>query len=364
MVVGVNGHEYKPVMKYSNVPIDPALGIRPNLLQWLPARPAMSFRVRSVEQARTWQVKARRQLNKCLGPPIKRTALRPQVLEHKQLDGYTRTTLLLNTAPQLKSLCWLCIPDGASPRGRGRSPAMVATPGHGIGAKDLLAMDEAGRSRKEGDGYQKDYALQVVRLGIPVLVVEPLGFGERRDPEIMSEKSAETGCHAAATITSMLGTTLARIRLNDLQRGLDFLEKQPQVDPKRIGLMGISGGGQMTLWSCAAEKRFKVAIVSGYMNTFAGSVMGMHHCICNFAPGLAQSFDMSDLAALVAPRPMLIESGTKDSIFPLKATRAAVRQVRKNYDVWNAGDRVVHDVFKGEHQWSGRRVAGFLRRWL
>ena len=349
-------------MRYGKKPIDSGLGIRPNLLKWRRKPPEMAFNAETVMQARAWQRRARQQFEACLADAPPSVALRPNVLERKQMDGYERTTLLLNTARGIRALCWLCVPDGIS--SRKPSPAMIATPGHGMGAKDLLGMDERGRPRKEGEGYQKDYALQVVRLGFPCLVIEPVGFGERRDPEMMANTTIESGCHAAFSIALMIGTTLARLRVNDISRGLDYLETVPCVDAKRVGLMGISGGGQMTLWTAAAETRLKLAVVSGYMNRFADSVLGMNHCICNFIPGVAKHFDMPDLAGLIAPRPILIEGGTTDPIFPVRATRSAVRRVREIYRVFGAEERVESEIFEGEHQWSGRKLARFLGKWL
>lgn len=128
--------------------------------------------------------------------------------------------------------------------------------------------------------------------------------------------------------------------------------------------MGISGGGQMTLWTAAVEPRFKVAIVSGYFNRFRSSVMAMAHCVCNFIPGLARDLEMEDVAAIGAPRPILIQNGTRDPIFPIAATRRAVARLREIYGVFDAADRVEVDIFNGDHQWSPRRVPAFLGKWL
>lgn len=277
------------------------------------------------------------------------------------MRGYTRTLFALTTAPNLEALAWLCIPDGVTkdvPR-----PAMIATPGHSIGARDLLAMDASGRARKEGAGYQKDYALQVVRLGYPCLVMEPLGFGDRREAE-MKKAGGESGCHAAAVIALMMGMSVAGLRVNDLRRGLDFLETAPGVDSKRVGIMGISGGGMLALFTAAVDLRIKAAIVSGYFNRFRDSVLGMHHCVCNFVPGLATDFDMADLAALVAPRPLLVQHGTRDPIFPIAATRAALRRLRGIYRCAGAGDKLESEIFEGGHEWSPRRIEAFLKRAL
>ncbi|MCE9591963.1 MAG: prolyl oligopeptidase family serine peptidase [Planctomycetes bacterium] len=353
-------------MKLGTQPLDPGLTVRASLLKWL-GEPRHAFTARTAAAAKAWQPRARRAFLACLGdaPPPSATPMRTRVLERVQLDGYSRTLFTLDTARNLKALCWLCVPDGVNLQSSTtRVPAMIATPGHGIGAKDLIALDAKGEARKEGEGYQKDYALQAVRLGYPTLVVEPMSFGERRDADHMSGKSTESPCQAGATVATMLGTTLARIRMNDLQRGLDYLGTLPGIDAARVGIMGISGGGQMALWTAAAEPRIRAAIVSGYFNTFRHSVMGMHHCICNFAPGLARDFDMTDLAALVAPRAMLIEGGTKDPIFPIAATRAAVRRARAIYKVFGVPGRVGADIFEADHQWSGKKMGAFLGKAL
>ena len=360
-------------MKYGNQLVDPALAIRTNLLKWV-EKPTLAFTADSPKAAAAWQRKARSTFDNLLGDRPESTPLKPEILETTQLAGYTRETLLLQTAPHIKALCWFCVPDGVS--ASSPAPAMIATPGHGMGAKDLLALDKDGNPRAEGDGYQKDYALQAVRLGHPVLVIEPLGFGERRDLDMIKGQTPEQGCHAAFSIALMLGTTLQRIRIHELQRGLDYLQTRPEVTQSQgksqgkskgksatpqAGIMGISGGGQMSLWAAALDPRFKVAAVSGYTNTFTDSVMAMNHCICNFAPGVRKHLEMTDLAALIAPRPILIEGGTEDPIFPIKATRAAIRTTRKHYDVWDASKLVYSDIFKADHQWSGRKLAALLK---
>lgn len=350
------------MIDYGQSLIDPAFAIRPNLLKWLETPPRFAYDPAITAQAElvAWQKKARKQFEIALGQKLEPVHLLPKVLATEQMDGYRRMTLSLATAPNLRALCWLLLPDGVSQQSP--RPAMIATPGHGIGAKDTIAMDVHGKPRQEGEGYQKDYALQALRCGYVVLVVEPLGFGERRDIEMLQGKTGETGCHAASTMALMLGTTLARIRIHEISRAIDYLQTRPEVQANRIGLMGISGGGQITLWTRAIEKRIKAAVVSGYLNRFRDSVLGMHHCVCNFVPGLAQDLDMTDLAMLGAPGPMLVEGGTQDPIFPIKATQAAVKLLRKSYKNLGYADRIVVDVFEADHQWSGKKLEQFLSK--
>jgi fermentation-respiration switch protein FrsA (DUF1100 family) len=80
--------------------------------------------------------------------------------------------------------------------------------------------------------------------------------------------------------------------------------------------------------------------------------------------GMLGKMEHADLGALVAPRPLLIESGKDDPLFPLAAAEAAVARLKRIYDRFGANDRLVHDVFDGEHQWHGARAFPFLDRHL
>lgn len=88
----------------------------------------------------------------------------------------------------------------------------------------------------------------------------------------------------------------------------------------------------------------------------------MQHCACNFVPGLAAFGEMYDLAGLVAPRPLLVEAGSRDPIFPIAAVRYAVNRARELYRVFD--DRSVYpltDLFEGRHRINGVEAARFLR---
>jgi hypothetical protein len=71
-----------------------------------------------------------------------------------------------------------------------------------------------------------------------------------------------------------------------------------------------------------------------------------------------------DLGALIAPRPLLIETGIEDYLFPVAAATESVRRTRIVYARGDASERLVHDVFEGEHQWHGTEAMPFLARWL
>ncbi len=154
------------------------------------------------------------------------------------------------------------------------------------------------------------------------------------------------------------------IRVGDGRRLVDYLETRPEFDTGRLGAMGISGGGMHTFFSTCIDERIRACVVSGYYSTFRDSLFAMAHCPCNYVPGLAEFGEMHDLAGLIAPRPMLVEAGTHDPIFPVSAVRSGLAKARSVYGVLGAGDGVKADIFSGRHQISGARAYGFLREAL
>ena len=115
-------------------------------------------------------------------------------------------------------------------------------------------------------------------------------------------------------------------RVWDVMRTIDYIATRAELDRSRVGCMGISGGGTVTVFAAALEPRIRAAMVSGYLNTFRDSVGSLAHCIDNYVPGILNWAEMHDVAGLIAPRPLFVESGEKDNIFPIKpASRASTR---------------------------------------
>ena len=120
----------------------------------------------------------------------------------------------------------------------------------------------------------------------------------------------------------------------------------------------------LTLFTTALDQRITCAVVSGYFNTFRDSIMAVRHCLCNFVPGIARAAEMEDIAGLVAPRPILFETGTQDPIFPTRATQQAYQRLQKIYSVFESAQHLDIDVFEGEHAWSGAKAYNWLDQWL
>jgi hypothetical protein len=161
-----------------------------------------------------------------------------------------------------------------------------------------------------------------------------------------------------------MGLSVAGMRVHDALRLVDYLETRPELDMRRLGAMGISGGGMHTLFSAAIDTRIKACVISGYFSTFRDSILAMHHCPCNGVPGLAQFGEMADIAGLVAPRPLFVEAGTRDPIFPIKAVKQGVQAARAVYGVFDASQHITTDYFEGRHEVHGAQAYRWLQQQL
>ena len=162
----------------------------------------------------------------------------------------------------------------------------------------------------------------------------------------------------------LVGQTMIGWRVWDVMRTIDYIATRPELDSSRVGCMGISGGGTVTLFATALEPRIRAAMVSGYLNTFRDSIGSLAHCIDNYVPGVLNWAEMYDVAGLIAPRPLFVESGEKDNIFPIHASIESFSRVREIYSVFGATDLIEQEVFPDEHSFWGKRGVPFLARSL
>jgi hypothetical protein len=94
---------------------------------------------------------------------------------------------------------------------------------------------------------------------------------------------------------------------------------------------------------------------------------GHTNCYCNYVPHLYEYMDMGDIAAMIAPRPLLIETGNRDPLngaSGLANVTSQVETIRRAYRTLGAEDRLYHDVFEGEHRWNGVHAIPWMQRFL
>ena len=272
-----------------------------------------------------WQDELRPAFNAALGTRPQRGMLRTKLLEERAFPGYRRQLLEMEQAEHLVMPFYLLIPDDIAP-GEKR-PGVVAVPGHGTGMADALGIDEAGNFL-EDPGYQKRFPEELCRRGFVVLVPELMGFGWRRCLGDEEKPMNHSACHAISTALLTYGQTLAGMRVFDVMRSLDYLETLDSVDAGRLGVMGISGGGLAAAFTAMVDQRIRAVCVSGYLNTFTDSILNVFHCVDNYLPGIMTVAELPDLAGLIAPRPLIMEAGTEDPIFPIAASLACYEKLK------------------------------------
>ena len=319
------------------------------------------FRAQSAPEARQWQAETRRALGETLGfqssPSV---PLAPERIETVDKGDYVREKILLRTSPHALMPVYMLVPK----QGPRPFPVVVAFHGHGYGVKDIVGLWEDGEERDTPDGYHKDFGVALCRRGFAVAAPEISCFGERQTDfsyldTTIGQEPPDT-CTHTAMLAFHLGGSVVGQRVQDGKRLIDYLETRQDVDAGRLGAMGISGGGMHTFFSTCMDERIKACVISGYYSTFRDSILAMHHCACNFVPGLHKFGEMHDLVGLIAPRPLLVEAGDYDPIFPLAAVKSSVERTRAVYQVFGARDQVETDYFQGRHQISGKRAYDFL----
>ncbi len=160
-----------------------------------------------------------------------------------------------------------------------------------------------------------------------------------------------------------LGASMLGLRVFDARRMLELLGAQPEVDARRLGMAGISGGGTITFFTTVLDERVRAAMISGYFNKFS-AFMQVPHCIDNFVPGMAAVAEMPDSGCAIASRPLLISQGEEDPIFPIAATREGVEKLRAAYRLHGAEERVEEEYYPGGHTFSNARAWDFFKVWL
>lgn len=326
-----------------------------------PEQAPYHFSAATPDEARRWQAETRQALNETVGfQDFPVVAPEPQVIESVDKGDYIREKVLIHTSPWTAMPVYLLKPKGSA----GPLPTVIAFHGHGYGAKDIVGLWEDGSERNTPDGYEVDFGVALCRRGFLVAVPEISGFGERQTD--FSYLDREMGqevpytCHHMATLAFHLGGSAVGLRVLDSKRLVDYLETLPEADTHRLGAMGISGGGMATFFSTCLDPRVRACVVSGYFCPYRYSIFNMHHCTCNFVPGLHRFGEIYDMVGLIAPRPMLVEAGSRDPIFPIEHVKEAVAKAREVYSVFGAQEQVETDYFEGRHRISGRRAYDFL----
>jgi len=277
----------------------------------------------------------RQQLWEMLGldPEPERTDLKATVTGQLDHPEFTVEKVHFQSRPGLYVTGNLYLPKGLA----GPAPAILYLCGHGQVKKDGISYGNK--------VHYQHHPAWFARHGYVCLAIDTLQLGEIE------------GIHHGTYRQNMWwwncrGYTPAGVEAWNCIRALDYLETRPEVDSQRIGATGRSGGGAYSWFVAALDDRIQVAVpVAGITDlqnhVVDGAVEG--HCDCMYFVNI-YGWDYGMLAALVAPRPLLISNTDKDSIFPLDGVLRIHRQVERIYALHGATDKLGLQITEGPHK--------------
>lgn len=306
-----------------------------------------------------WQQAARTKLADLLGTrKLTKAALQVKKLSHTELSGgIVRTKVLLQVEQDVWMPAYLLQPKHPRTAPDGKMECFICPNGHqGAGAASVAgimgvpAVDSAIRI------FNYDYGLRLARMGYFVVCPEARGWGERRDCRGQGDDEREFlqgTCLNQARMAEPLGLSVLGLLSWDLMRLVDYLLSRGDISEQTLGCFGFSGGGMQTLYFTALDERIKKVFISGYFYGVKDSLLHLNgNCSCNYVPNLWRSFDVGDIAGLIVPRPLMVQSCREDHLNGPRGLKNVEEQldiVRSLYKLEGAEANVSWEICPGEH---------------
>ena len=263
--------------------------------------------------------------------PKHRSAVAYEITGVIDRASYRIEKLHYESLPNLHVTANLYLPKG--PIGAARLPGVLYVCGH------------IEHQKVHYQGHAKRFA----ELGFPTLIAETVQLGE--------VAGYHHGCYREGWFHwYSRGYSPAAIELLNGIRGLDLLAARPEVDADRLGVTGISGGGATTWWIAAADERVKVCSPVCGTATLESHIYDRvidGHCDCMWWVNTAL-WDLADIGALIAPRPLLIASANQDGIFPIDSIRKVYSQLQKLYATLGRAENLRLVETPGGHSYHER----------
>jgi dienelactone hydrolase len=203
-----------------------------------------------------------------------------EVLERNVIRGVEQVKIQLEAVDGLRLPGYIMYPvDRTEPL-----PGLLIYPGHGT-IRQTAGLEPS---------PHKNNALALAQAGYVTLTLEQRGFGELGQVDHL----------ALDHVARMMGRTWLGIVLEDGLRALDYLQSREEVKPSHIGVTGLGLGGGLAMFTAALDERVRAVVIQNYLGGDIDPVAVQGHG-CDFVPGLRRYADLSDVARLIVPRPVL-----------------------------------------------------------
>lgn len=317
----------------------------------------MQFRGTNSQELELWQKEFAAKLRILIGPHQPPERWKSERLSTATLADHTREEWLLQADGMPSLPLYVLRPLGSDDQ---QFPIVLALHGHGPFGHDAVVGVEATPQHVQAiRSANYDYGRQLVREGY--LVVAPCftPFGRRISDEQRASKSDP--CAVAFVRMMFLGQTLLGANLRDVSWALSFASKRADARPERVGCVGLSYGGRMTMVAAALDPRIKVAVVSGALNVFQERARsGGYSCGAQVIPGLLEFGDTPEIGSLIAPRPCIWEIGSRDSLVVKDWAERAMQRLKQAYAATETPGHLQFHRFEGGHEWNGETARKML----
>jgi cephalosporin-C deacetylase-like acetyl esterase/pimeloyl-ACP methyl ester carboxylesterase len=309
--------------------------------------------IKTPEEVYKRQKELKARFIEALGGFPKKTALKARVVGKLQRDGYRIEKVVYESRPQHHVTATLYLPEGKAP-----FPGVLMPIGH------------------SGTGKAAEYiqrgAILLAKNGLAVLAYDPIGQGERNQLLDSQGKPAIRGSTSEHTMVGvgalLVGRNTAAYRIWDGIRSLDYLASRPEVDPKRLGCTGCSGGGTLTSYLMSLDDRILVAAPSCYITSLERlfATIGPQDAEQNITGQVAFGMEHADYITMRAPRPTLVCCASRD-FFDIRGTWTSFREAKLTYGLLGYGERAsIFESNTGHGFPRSQREATvrWMRRWL
>jgi dienelactone hydrolase len=352
----------------------------------------LSFLRDEFKDLHSWRQRARGKLLGLLHYAPPPCAPRPEVVEQVDRGDHVREKVYFNTTPDVRVPAYVLVP-----KKRERPlPAVVALHDHGgfyfWGKEKLVEADDEHPVLTE---FKKHYyagtstATALARRGYVVVVIDMFYWGERRmllddDPADWRERPKGISAERVAAFNrrasqseQLVGRTIYSagftwpgVMFWDDVRTMDYLLTRPEVDPQRIGCVGLSVGGLRACHLAALDDRVRAAVVVGWMASFPAQLKRhVRNTIghTKVVPGLYRHLDYPDVASLAMPRALLVINGKKDGLFDLDGVRRCFDKLQACYQKAGVPTKVRTRLYDTPHEFNAEMQAeawDWLGKWV
>ncbi len=317
------------------------------------ARRAEVARLKTPDAIAARQKALRERFIEALGGLPEKTPLKARTVGTLKGDGFTVERVIYESRPGHHVTASLYLPDG-----KGRFPGVLMPIGHSMNGK--------------ASDYTQRGCILLAKNGMAALAYDPIGQGERRQLLEDGGKPAIAGSTSEHTLVGvgaiLVGSNTATYRIWDGIRSLDYLASRPEVDAKKLGCTGCSGGGTLTSYLMALDERIAAAAPSCFITSLERlfATLGPQDAEQNITGQVAFGMEHADYITLRAPRPTLICASTGD-FFDIKGTWDSFREAKRLHTILGHPERV--DLLEADAKHGYPRphregMARWMKRWL